>query len=389
MARDRTTAASGSSPARRTTGTRTQTRTPTEHERPDARAGVDGRRRPEPVLRVDPAAHAVLEPFEREGDRRFASRPHTRCRRATTAAASGWAASRRWPVGPSGSLRTSRSRRAATNVAQMNAPTVQVNYGTKYDDPFGQKHCGPYTLAKPAGRRQHRHRIALDRRPGLPRELPEHRRRRGPDQQRHRRLQREPHLRFTDREARRREARHHQVPNQPNFPRMPSATDNGGDCDPDQPGAEFVFGGDSHIYVPNGGLEICAGVNSSNPLTGQEIGVYGIPAVPRLVPASNPANTGTITLRDQRDADQRRRRGSAADGRDHVRRQHDDADAELLRAERHDDHRHLVAIRIRLEELDAVVHDQEYEWHCALQHHRDAHDERCAGFQLRTISRRA
>ncbi len=197
----------------------------------------------------------------------------------------------RGSIGATANIEVAQS---ATNVAQMNAPTVQINYGTKYDDPFGQKHCGPYTLPKPpadgsiataslsatdqtllasclntgdAGDRINNGTVAYNVS----------------------RISGSPTAKLDGVQI------DVQVPNQPNFPRMPSATDNGGDCDPDQPGAEFVFGGDSHIYVPNGGLEVCAGVNSSNPLTGQEIGVYGIPAVPRLVPASNPANTGTIT----------------------------------------------------------------------------------------------
>ena len=183
---------------------------------------------------------------------------------------------------------------AATNVAQMNAPTIQINYGTKFDDPFGQQHCGPYNLAKPpsdgsiavaslsaadqtaltnclntgdAGDRINNGTLAysVSRISGSPTAKLDGIR-----------------LKIT-------------VANQPNFPRMPSAADNGGDCDPDQPGAQLIFGGDSHIYVPNGGLEVCAGTNVSNPLTGQQIGVYGVPAAPRLVPASIGATTGTIT----------------------------------------------------------------------------------------------
>jgi Tfp pilus assembly protein PilX len=85
----------------------------------------------------------------------------------------------------------------------------------------------------------------------------------------------------------------------PSFPRQPSETDPGGDCDPDAAGVQFVFGGDSHVYLPNGGMELCAGPNPSNPLTGQQIAIYGVPATPRLIPSSasggtNPNNAKII-----------------------------------------------------------------------------------------------
>ncbi len=82
---------------------------------------------------------------------------------------------------------------------------------------------------------------------------------------------------------------------QPTFPRPPSATDPGGDCDPTQPGVQFIFGGDSHVYVPNGGLEVCAGPNPTNEGTGKQIAVYGVPATPRLVPTAVSATSGTVT----------------------------------------------------------------------------------------------
>ena len=47
--------------------------------------------------------------------------------------------------------------------------------------------------------------------------------------------------------------------------------------------------------MPNGGLEICAGPNMANELTGQQIGVYGVPAVPRLTPSSVTAYTAGVT----------------------------------------------------------------------------------------------
>jgi hypothetical protein len=86
---------------------------------------------------------------------------------------------------------------------------------------------------------------------------------------------------------------------QPTFPRQPSETDPGGDCDSSAPGVQFIFGGDSRVYVPNGGFELCAGPNPSDQLHGQQIAIYGVPATPRLVPSSasgatNPNNAKII-----------------------------------------------------------------------------------------------
>jgi hypothetical protein len=85
----------------------------------------------------------------------------------------------------------------------------------------------------------------------------------------------------------------------PTFPRQPSETDPGGDCDPTAAGVQFVFGGDSHVYLPNGGMELCAGPNATNPVHGQQIAIYGVPATPRLIPSSasggtNPNNAKII-----------------------------------------------------------------------------------------------
>lgn len=85
----------------------------------------------------------------------------------------------------------------------------------------------------------------------------------------------------------------------PSFPRQPSETDPGGDCDPSAAGVQFVFGGDSHVYLPNGAMELCAGPNPTDPLHGQQIAVYGVPATPRLIPSSasggtNPNNAKII-----------------------------------------------------------------------------------------------
>jgi hypothetical protein len=56
---------------------------------------------------------------------------------------------------------------------------------------------------------------------------------------------------------------------------------------------QFIFGGDSHVYVPNGGFEICAGPNPVNANSGKQIGVYGTPALPRLVPTSVDSASGS------------------------------------------------------------------------------------------------
>ena len=74
----------------------------------------------------------------------------------------------------------------------------------------------------------------------------------------------------------------------PHFP-LPPTTANprpAGDCDPSQPGVQFIFGGDSHVYVPNGTLELCAGPKFRDEVNGQQIAVYSMPEAPRLVPVS-------------------------------------------------------------------------------------------------------
>lgn len=50
----------------------------------------------------------------------------------------------------------------------------------------------------------------------------------------------------------------------------------GGNCDPGQPGVQFIFGGDSRVYVADGSFELCAGTDASNP-NAPRIAVYGIP----------------------------------------------------------------------------------------------------------------
>jgi len=83
----------------------------------------------------------------------------------------------------------------------------------------------------------------------------------------------------------------------PSFPRQPSATDPGGDCDPSAAGVQFVFGGDSHVYLPNGAMELCAGPNEADPLNGQQLAVYGVPATPRLLPTAASGGTNPDNAR--------------------------------------------------------------------------------------------
>ncbi|MCB0963402.1 MAG: hypothetical protein KDA98_08885 [Acidimicrobiales bacterium] len=64
------------------------------------------------------------------------------------------------------------------------------------------------------------------------------------------------------------------------------------DCDATKAGGQFIFGGDSHAYVPDGSLEICAGPYPTSPGDHMQIGVYGIPAVPPLLGSGTPTVGG-------------------------------------------------------------------------------------------------
>lgn len=69
------------------------------------------------------------------------------------------------------------------------------------------------------------------------------------------------------------------------------------DCDKNAPGAQLIFGGESHVYVADGSLEVCAGPYPTNPGDHQQIGVYGVPAVPPLqgtAVSNNGASNGSI-----------------------------------------------------------------------------------------------
>lgn len=68
-------------------------------------------------------------------------------------------------------------------------------------------------------------------------------------------------------------------PDQPKFPDSKS-------CDETKPGVQFIFGGDSHLYVADGEVELCAGPAAQNPLTSQQIAFYGVPAEQPMRPSS-------------------------------------------------------------------------------------------------------
>ncbi|MCB1270191.1 MAG: hypothetical protein KDB31_02115, partial [Microthrixaceae bacterium] len=61
------------------------------------------------------------------------------------------------------------------------------------------------------------------------------------------------------------------------------------DCDPEAAGGQLIFGGESHVYVADGSLEICAGVYPTDPNNHQSIGIWAVPSVSELKP------TGTMT----------------------------------------------------------------------------------------------
>ena len=63
-------------------------------------------------------------------------------------------------------------------------------------------------------------------------------------------------------------------------------------CDPTQNGVQFVFGGDSHVYMPDGTSELCAGPPPNPGVTAQQIAVYGVPPTPPMTPSSVVGNPG-------------------------------------------------------------------------------------------------
>jgi hypothetical protein len=183
---------------------------------------------------------------------------------------------------------------AGDNVDRMNAPTVQVNWGSL----FNGGTCGPYTLAKPpadgsievttlSAADATNLATCLNNGDKINTAVVRYNVSRPSNQGSPYPTSRLDGARFIL-----------TTQDQPTFPRPPSAEDPGGDCDPTEPGVQFIFGGDSHVYVPNGGMEICAGPNPDDEGAGQQLAVYGVPATPRLVPASVSATTGTVTNPD-------------------------------------------------------------------------------------------
>ncbi|MCU1356441.1 MAG: hypothetical protein JWM89_1859 [Acidimicrobiales bacterium] len=49
----------------------------------------------------------------------------------------------------------------------------------------------------------------------------------------------------------------------------------GGNCDPGKPGVQFIFGGDSRVYVADGTFELCAGPVAGNP-NAPQVAIYGL-----------------------------------------------------------------------------------------------------------------
>jgi hypothetical protein len=171
---------------------------------------------------------------------------------------------------------------SATNAPRMNAPTVQVNYGSL----LGGGTCGPYQLPSPPSdgtletvKLSVRNPAAYadlsacmssgDRMNGASVQYNVGRPSFAADPYPTAKLD-GARLILTARDS------------STTFPRPPSATDVGGDCDPEAPGVQFIFGGDSRVYVPNGGLELCGGVDPIDPANGKEIALFQPPATPRL-----------------------------------------------------------------------------------------------------------
>lgn len=66
------------------------------------------------------------------------------------------------------------------------------------------------------------------------------------------------------------------------YPDSTAVPDARSDCDANaEAGGQLIFGGDSHLYVADGSLEVCAGVYPGGPSAAsshQVIGIYGVPA---------------------------------------------------------------------------------------------------------------
>jgi Tfp pilus assembly protein PilX len=63
-------------------------------------------------------------------------------------------------------------------------------------------------------------------------------------------------------------------------------------CDPNATGVQFIFGGDSRVYVSDGSFELCAGPNPGGSTTNQQIALYGVPALNPVKPTAAGAVSG-------------------------------------------------------------------------------------------------
>ncbi len=76
------------------------------------------------------------------------------------------------------------------------------------------------------------------------------------------------------------------------------------DCDETKPGAQLIFGGESHAVVADGSLEICGGPDPDNPARRMVIGIYGVPAVESIAPTGlTRSSEGGMGENDFRDFD--------------------------------------------------------------------------------------
>lgn len=83
----------------------------------------------------------------------------------------------------------------------------------------------------------------------------------------------------------------------PDVPDLPN-----GSCDNTKPGVQWIFGGDSRVYMPDAMVELCAGPAPGQPgdtnYTAQQIAVYGLRPTPPSVPSAVISNPGAYTNPD-------------------------------------------------------------------------------------------
>ena len=114
------------------------------------------------------------------------------------------------------------------------------------------------------------------------------------------------------------------------FPEPVSASDPvaQSDCDTTEAGVQLIFGGESHAFVGDGSLELCAGDYPTDADDHQVIGVYGVPGIAPIEPTSvaahggsnlvdPPLNPGNITAIDSQEVTIRYGGCAAYCGRDH------------------------------------------------------------------------